>query len=63
MEEWENHLAKPTSWALQIAARCWCDEETADRVMDEKLAIAFAQRLDAMRAYYEGGEGNRGESK
>lgn len=55
MEEWESQLAAPTTWALQIAARCWCDVEICEIVMDEKLATAFAQRLDAMRAYYERG--------
>lgn len=57
MEEWEKNLAAPTTWALQIAARCWCDEETGTRVMDEKLAVAFAMRLDALRAHMQyGGE-------
>lgn len=36
--------------ALQMAARCWCDDETKDRVMDEKLAAAFAKRLEALLA-------------
>lgn len=36
--------------ALQMAARCWCDEETKDRVMDDKLADAFAKRLEALLA-------------
>jgi hypothetical protein len=31
--------------ALQIAAQCWCDPETQDRVMDPALATAFANRL------------------
>jgi|SRR6185312_7426887 len=34
--------------ALQMAARCWCDDETKDRVMDEKLAAAFAKRLEPL---------------
>ena len=37
---------KPSEKALQIAAKCWCDEKTSDRVMDIELAIAFAKRLD-----------------
>lgn len=28
-----------------LAAQCWCDDETKDRVMDPALAEAFAKRL------------------
>lgn len=31
--------------ARQIAAQCWCDEETQDRVMDPALAEAVARRI------------------
>ncbi len=31
--------------ALQIAAQCWCDEETRDIVMDDRLARAIAKRI------------------
>lgn len=41
-------MKKPSDLSLQMAARCWCDEETSDRVMDEKLAIAFAKRIDKL---------------
>jgi len=37
---------KPSEKALQIAAQCWCDDNTSDRVMDIELALAFAKRLD-----------------
>jgi hypothetical protein len=37
---------KPSEKALQIAAQCWCDDNTSDRVMDIELAIAFVKRLD-----------------
>jgi hypothetical protein len=33
--------------ALQIAAQCWCDAETSDRVMDPVLAEAVAKRIAA----------------
>ena len=31
--------------ARQIAAQCWCDPETSDRVMDTALAEAVATRI------------------
>lgn len=31
--------------ARELAAQCWCDPETRDRVMDAELAEAFAKRL------------------
>jgi len=31
--------------AREIAAQCWCDPETEDRVMDPVLAEAVAQRI------------------
>jgi len=37
--------AEPVEEAIQIAAQCWCDSETSDRVMDSALATAFAKRL------------------
>ena len=33
--------------ARQIAARCWCEEETKHITMDAVLAEAFAQRIAA----------------
>lgn len=37
---------KPSAKSLQIAAQCWCDEETSHIEMDVALATAFAKRLD-----------------
>lgn len=31
--------------ARQLAAQCWCDPETEDRVMDPALAEAVAERI------------------
>ena len=31
--------------ALQLAAQCWCDPETEDRIMDSDLAKAVAKRI------------------
>jgi hypothetical protein len=31
--------------ARQIAAQCWCDKETEDRIMDPALAEAVAKRI------------------
>ena len=31
---------------LELAAQCWCDEETSHIVMESPLAEAFAKRLD-----------------
>lgn len=36
--EWINE-------ARQIAAQCWCDKETENKVMDVVLGEAFAKRL------------------
>jgi hypothetical protein len=33
--------------ALQIAAQCWCDDETSSIVMDHRLAEAMARRIAA----------------
>lgn len=43
-------MSKPSESSLHLAAQCWCDPETSDRVMDEKLALAFARRYDAIEA-------------
>lgn len=32
---------------LEIAAQCWCDEETSMIEMDSRLAKAFAKRLES----------------
>jgi hypothetical protein len=49
MSDFEYRLPeKPSKKALQIAARCWCDNETVHCVMDEKLATAFAKRIHAL---------------
>ena len=42
MNEWVNEWMDE---ARMIAAKCWCDKETQDRVMDPALAEAFARRL------------------
>lgn len=39
----------PSDNSIRIAACCWCEEETKDRVMDVPLAQAFAQALDKER--------------
>ncbi len=31
--------------ARGVAAQCWCDEETKDRVLDVELAEAVAKRI------------------
>lgn len=41
---------KPSEESLQTAAQCWCDPTTSDRVMDEKLAVVFATKLDEVKA-------------
>ena len=33
--------------AKEIAAQCWCDPETKDRIMDPALATAVAKRIAA----------------
>lgn len=33
--------------ARQVAAQCWCDDDTKDRVMDTVLAEAVAKRIAA----------------
>lgn len=40
---------RPSEWAIQTAARCWCDPRTSDRVMDPVLAAVFAEKLDQVR--------------
>ena len=32
--------------SLELAAQCWCDEETSEIAMIPELAVAFAKRLD-----------------
>lgn len=34
--------------ALEFVAQCWCDAETSNIQMDDKLAKAFAKRLAEM---------------
>ena len=41
-------------WAMELAAQCWCDEETKTIVMDSRLAIAFAKRLVEQQIAQEG---------
>lgn len=31
--------------ALELSAQCWCDIETSDIPMDDRLAKAFARRI------------------
>lgn len=43
-------MITPETWmdeARQIAAQCWCDDDTKDRVMDPALAEAVAKRIAA----------------
>jgi len=35
--------------SVEIAAQCWCDPRTSDRVMDVALAQVFAEKLEALR--------------
>ena len=35
------------SEARQVAAQCWCDPETSDRIMDIVLAESMARRVAA----------------
>lgn len=35
--------------SIEIAAQCWCDEETSMIEMDTRLATAFAKRLDVKK--------------
>lgn len=46
----EDGTLTPFGEALQIAAQCWCDPETAMIEMDDRLAAAFARRITALRA-------------
>jgi hypothetical protein len=39
-------MTKITEISLELAAQCWCDEDTSSIEMDSHLAIAFAKRLD-----------------
>lgn len=44
----EKHVFTYEDWmpkARQLAAQCWCDDETKDRVMDTVLAEAVAKRI------------------
>ena len=40
-------MTKITESSLELAAQCWCDEDTSSIEMNSRLAIAFAKRLDA----------------
>jgi hypothetical protein len=39
-------MTKVTVISLELAAQCWCDEDTSNIQMDPHLANAFAKRLD-----------------
>jgi hypothetical protein len=39
-------MTKVTVISLELAAQCWCDEDTSNIEMDSHLANAFAKRLD-----------------
>jgi hypothetical protein len=43
-------MSKPSDESLQLAAQCWCDEETRHIEMEVNLATAFAKRLDALQS-------------
>jgi hypothetical protein len=40
-------MNKITESSLELAAQCWCDEDTSSIEMNSRLAVAFAKRLDA----------------
>ncbi len=52
IQKWERAIndqtEMPSDWALQVAARCWCDDDTGHCVMDESLAVAFARRINVI---------------
>ena len=33
----------------EIAAQCWCDPRTSDRVMDTALGQVFAEKIEALQ--------------
>ena len=37
---------EPSGLSLEKAAQAWCTPETSSKIMDEKLAVAFAEILD-----------------
>ena len=39
-------MKAPSNKSLELAAQCWCDEDTKNKIMDTDLAVAFAKRLD-----------------
>ena len=41
-----SEIKKPSELSLGKAAQAWCTEKTSSKVMDEDLAIAFAEILD-----------------
>jgi uncharacterized protein YbaP (TraB family) len=41
-----HRRAEVTVISLELAAQCWCDEDTSNIEMDSHLANAFAKRLD-----------------
>ena len=41
-DEYENKMRQKCN---EIAARCWCDPQTENKVMDVELAHAFGKRL------------------
>lgn len=43
-------MNKITKNSLELAAQCWCDEDTSSIEMNPPLALAFAKRLDAKDA-------------
>lgn len=39
-------MSKPSEFALQKAAQCWCDPRVSNRIMDEDMATVFAELID-----------------
>jgi hypothetical protein len=45
-----GEIELPSDESLQTAAHCWCDPETKGIEYDSRLAVAFAWRLDEVKA-------------
>lgn len=44
---------RPSDLAIQIAARCWCDDRTSAEVMNTKICWAVAERIDLLLKHCE----------
>lgn len=45
-----DEIYTPSVESIHTAAQCWCDPETSSIEMDTRLAMAFARRLDEVKA-------------